>query len=91
MTMSDFRYFVISSGGERCDGYEQRRAAEAVALEYGDGAHLVDTVAAVYAVLKGARRLIDASAAKLMATMVMDHIAAQKSVAPKIEGRIARH
>ncbi|HJP21434.1 MAG TPA: bifunctional UDP-sugar hydrolase/5'-nucleotidase [Alphaproteobacteria bacterium] len=44
-----------------------------------------------YAVLKGARRLIDASAAKLMATMVMDHIAAQKSVAPKIEGRIARH
>jgi ankyrin repeat protein len=48
MTMSDFRYFVISSGGERCDGYEQRRAAEAVALEYGDGAHLVDTVAAVY-------------------------------------------
>ncbi|MDP6069725.1 MAG: ankyrin repeat domain-containing protein [Alphaproteobacteria bacterium] len=46
--MNDFRYQVISPDGGRCDGFEHRPAAEAVALEQGEGAHLVDTVAAVY-------------------------------------------
>ncbi len=41
-----------------------------------------------YAVLKGAKRIVDTSVAKLMATMVMDYIAARKSVAAEIEGRI---
>lgn len=41
-----------------------------------------------YAVLKNGKPLIDASAAKLMATMVMDYIDAKSPVAPKIEGRI---
>jgi ankyrin repeat protein len=46
--MNDFRYQVVSPDGARCDGYEHRPAAEAVALEQGEGAHLVDSVAAVY-------------------------------------------
>jgi 2',3'-cyclic-nucleotide 2'-phosphodiesterase (5'-nucleotidase family) len=41
-----------------------------------------------YAVMKKARVLIDASGATLMATTVMDHIAANAPVAPKVEGRI---
>lgn len=41
-----------------------------------------------YAVLKTGRVIIDASAATLMATQVMDYISAQGSVSPKVEGRI---
>lgn len=41
-----------------------------------------------YAALKKGKALIDASGATYMATMVMDHIAANAPVAPKIEGRI---
>lgn len=41
-----------------------------------------------YAVMKKARVLIDASGATLMATTVMNHIAANAPVAPKVEGRI---
>jgi 2',3'-cyclic-nucleotide 2'-phosphodiesterase (5'-nucleotidase family) len=41
-----------------------------------------------YAVLKKGRALIDAAGAKLMATGVMDYIAAHAPVAPEIEGRI---
>lgn len=41
-----------------------------------------------YAALKNGKVLIDASGATLMATMVMDYIAANAPVAPKIEGRI---
>ncbi len=41
-----------------------------------------------YAVLKKGKALIDASGATLMATTVMDHIAATAPVAPKVEGRI---
>ncbi len=41
-----------------------------------------------YAVLKNGKALIDASGATLMATTVMDHIAATAPVAPKVEGRI---
>jgi 2',3'-cyclic-nucleotide 2'-phosphodiesterase (5'-nucleotidase family) len=41
-----------------------------------------------YAALKNGKALIDASGAKLMATTVMDYIAANDPVAPEIEGRI---
>ena len=41
-----------------------------------------------YASLKKGKALIDASGAKLMATGVMDYIAAKDPVAPEIEGRI---
>jgi 2',3'-cyclic-nucleotide 2'-phosphodiesterase (5'-nucleotidase family) len=41
-----------------------------------------------YAALKNGRALIDASGATLMATTVMNHIAANAPVAPKVEGRI---
>jgi 2',3'-cyclic-nucleotide 2'-phosphodiesterase (5'-nucleotidase family) len=41
-----------------------------------------------YAALKKGRALIDASGAKLMATGVMDYIAAHAPVAPAVEGRI---
>jgi ankyrin repeat protein len=61
--MNGFRYFVISPGGQRCDGYEHRLAAEAVALEQGEGAHLVDTVAAVYTPLI---EIVEAGALKLL-------------------------
>ena len=43
-----------------------------------------------YGVLADAQPLIDASGAVLMATTVMNHIAAQGSVAPQPEGRIER-
>ena len=43
-----------------------------------------------YAALSRGRRLIDASAATLLATMVMDHIAKQGEIAPKLDGRITR-
>ncbi len=41
-----------------------------------------------YAAFKKGKTLIDASGAKLLATTVMDHIAAKGTVAPEIEGRI---
>ena len=41
-----------------------------------------------YSSLKGAKALIDAAGAKLLASTVMDYIAANEPVAPKIEGRI---
>ena len=41
-----------------------------------------------YASLASGRLLIDASGATLMATMVMDHIESQGTVAPAVDGRI---
>jgi len=41
-----------------------------------------------YAAMKNAKVVIDASGATLMATTVMNHIAANAPVAPKVEGRI---
>lgn len=43
-----------------------------------------------YAVLKGAKRLIDASAGVLMASQVIDYVKAHGEVAPQIEGRIMK-
>ncbi len=42
-----------------------------------------------YAALKKGKRLIDASAATLMATSVMNYISKMGSVSPKLDGRIA--
>ncbi len=42
------RYYVRSSDGRGIAGYDSRETAEYVALEYGAGAHLVDTLAPVY-------------------------------------------
>jgi 2',3'-cyclic-nucleotide 2'-phosphodiesterase (5'-nucleotidase family) len=42
-----------------------------------------------YIVFTEAKTLLDAAAAKYMATMVMDFVAAAGEVAPKIEGRVA--
>jgi len=42
-----------------------------------------------YVVFTEAKTLLDAAAAKYMATMVMDFVAAAGEVAPKIEGRVA--
>ena len=41
-----------------------------------------------YAAFTRGKMLIDASGGTLMATMVMDYIAAKGSIAPKVEGRI---
>jgi 2',3'-cyclic-nucleotide 2'-phosphodiesterase (5'-nucleotidase family) len=43
-----------------------------------------------YAALSRGRPLIDPSAATLLANMVMDHVARQGEVAPRLEGRITR-
>ena len=48
MNAAGLRYFVRSPDGAVIAGYETRRAAEYVALEYGDGAVLVDTLAQTY-------------------------------------------
>ena len=42
------RFYVRSSDGRGIAGYDNRETAEYVALEYGAGAHLVDTLAPVY-------------------------------------------
>ncbi len=73
------RLLEVEVGGKPLDPARRYRlATNDYIARGGDG----------YAVLKGAKRLIDASGAKLMATMVMDFIAARESVAPKVEGRI---
>ena len=44
-----------------------------------------------YASLTNGKALIDASAATLMATIVMDYLADQGTISPKLEGRIAEY
>ena len=41
-----------------------------------------------FEILKKGKQLIDESSAKLMATQVIDYVAAKKTVSPKVEGRI---
>jgi 2',3'-cyclic-nucleotide 2'-phosphodiesterase (5'-nucleotidase family) len=43
-----------------------------------------------YAAFTKGKVLIDASAARLMATVVMDYVTAMKTVSPKVDGRIRR-
>jgi len=42
------RFYVRSADGRGIAGYDTRETAEYVALEYGNGAHVVDTEAPVY-------------------------------------------
>ena len=42
-----------------------------------------------YASLTKGRPIVDASGGSLMATVVMDYIAARGTVSPQVEGRIA--
>ncbi len=42
------RFYVRSPDGKAMFGFDQREAAETVALEYGDGAYIVDTLAQAY-------------------------------------------
>jgi len=44
----DRRYYVRSPDGGMIAGYDDPNVAKAVALDYGDGAHLVDTHAQAY-------------------------------------------
>ncbi len=46
--MSGHRYYVISPNGKMILGLDNTRAAEATALEYGDGAQVIDTLAKAY-------------------------------------------
>ncbi len=48
MTAGGRRYYVRSPDGGMIAGYDDPNAAKAVALDYGDGAHLVDTHAQAY-------------------------------------------
>ncbi|MGH6919158.1 MAG: 5'-nucleotidase C-terminal domain-containing protein, partial [Geminicoccaceae bacterium] len=43
-----------------------------------------------YEALTRGKALVDASAATLMANMVMDYITAKGEIAPEVEGRITR-
>jgi hypothetical protein len=46
--MAKHRYYVIPPGGEGAFGYDSAEAAQAVARDYGPGAHVVDTGAMPY-------------------------------------------
>jgi ankyrin repeat protein len=48
MTSDPHRYYVRSPDGRMITGYDRPDAAKAVALEYGEGAVVVDTLAQAY-------------------------------------------
>jgi hypothetical protein len=48
MTDETHRYYVRSPDGRMITGYDRPDAAKAVALEYGEGAVVVDTLARAY-------------------------------------------
>jgi 2',3'-cyclic-nucleotide 2'-phosphodiesterase (5'-nucleotidase family) len=73
------RVVEATVGGKPLDhGKRYRVATNEYIAGGGDG----------YAALTTGKALIDASAATLMASMVMDYIAAKGAIAPKVEGRI---
>ncbi len=73
------RIIEVSVGGKPLDpNATYKLATNEYVAGGGDG----------YASLKKARSVIDASAATLMANVVMDYIAAKGTVSPAIEGRI---
>ena len=47
-TARAFRYYVRSPDGKAIFGFDMEKAAEMTALEYGDGAFVIDTVAKNY-------------------------------------------
>jgi 2',3'-cyclic-nucleotide 2'-phosphodiesterase (5'-nucleotidase family) len=75
------RVVEVEVGGQPLDDARTYKVAtNDYMLSGGDG----------YASLKNGTVLIDASGAKLMASQVMDYIAAKGEVAPAVEGRITR-
>ena len=48
MTDNSSRYYVRSPDGRMIVGYDDAKVAGAVALDYGEGAHLIDTRAQAY-------------------------------------------
>ncbi len=48
MTTSAQRFYIRSPDGRMIVGFDDLNAARAVALDYGEGAHLVDTNAQAY-------------------------------------------
>ncbi len=46
--MTGHRYYVMPADGSIAAGYDRREVAELVALDYGEGAHIVDTMAMPY-------------------------------------------
>lgn len=48
MTEETYRYYVRSPDGRMITGYDRPDSAKAVALDYGDGAVMVDTAAQAY-------------------------------------------
>jgi len=48
MVATTRRFFVLSPDANRSDSFDSRGGAEAAALAWGEGAHIVDTVAQVY-------------------------------------------
>ncbi|MBK3732271.1 bifunctional metallophosphatase/5'-nucleotidase [Azospirillum brasilense] len=76
---SGTRVTGVTVGGQPLDPAKTYRVAtNDYMLKGGDG----------YAALSRGRTVVDASGAVLMATMVMDYVEANKTVAPKVEGRI---
>ena len=73
------RVVEVEVGGEALEPTRTYRVAtNDYMAQGGDG----------YAALEAGREIIDASGGTLMATMVMDHIAAEGAVAPRRDGRI---
>jgi|TARA_B100001964_G_C14132655_1_gene553632 hypothetical protein len=48
MTETQRRFYVVSPGGSTVAGYGNHQGAEAAALAFGDGAHVVDTLGLPY-------------------------------------------
>jgi 5'-nucleotidase/UDP-sugar diphosphatase len=71
---------VTIAGAPLDDARTYRLATNDYVAAGGDG----------YAAMTAAKAVIDASAGRLMATVVTDYIAARGKVAPKVEGRILR-
>ncbi|HSA80085.1 MAG TPA: 5'-nucleotidase C-terminal domain-containing protein [Geminicoccaceae bacterium] len=75
------RIVAVEVGGRPLEmGRTYRLATNDFIFGGGDG----------YEALARGKAIIDASAGTLMATTVMDHIAQQGEIAPKVEGRITR-
>ncbi len=48
MVTTTRRFFVLSPDASRSDSFDSRGGAETAALAWGEGAHIVDTVAQIY-------------------------------------------
>jgi 5'-nucleotidase/UDP-sugar diphosphatase len=73
------RVLSVAVGGQPLDPARTYRVATNDFLARGgDG----------YGAFVGAKALIDASAAQLMATQVIDYVAKARRIAPKVEGRV---